>query len=369
MVKKHSCSATAADLFGALQTLPGKTVDAIEKNRGSLGTTIEDVCEALRKAGEEGTFKPTVIEDAFVKWDRRNQRKLSQAAGQDMEDWAIERRKEVREQLSKENKRGNSQRFRDGKKQAPMTKEKTHLKQSANKPDVKNPAAKSTLDGPEVQPAIPGYQGKTKLVAIPEAISEDVLAAALKAAMGAATLEMHGLRLSAPASAAQQAGPCKRTMKRPAGQEAEEGTEDEKDEDDDEEEEDSDEEEDEEVGEEGGEEGEEDEQEDEEADPEEDHEEEDDDKEGPESDTPTPVNKRPAAAVADNDGGGKVRKIPADDGWTVVLFTRGPTDAKAGATYKEYVDENGIKYRSLKHAVAAGFPGNNEDDKAKDKNH
>ena len=61
-----------------------------------------------------------------------------------------------------------------------------------------------------------------------------------------------------------------------------------------------------------------------------------------------PAMKKPAAKE------GVLKKTAASD-WEILEYVRGPTDKKAGETYKIWVAPDGKTYRSKVSAVAAGF--------------
>ena len=181
----------------------------------------------MRTVSEEATFKPSTLQSALLKFDKKNDCKFSKAAKTKPEAWAQASRNKVSDALRKENKRWNSQKCRDETKQA----EETTPTQAITSPKAK-PTKGTRLNGPDkampnVECAIPGYRGPTKLVAIPEAVSEEVLAATLKAAMGAATLLVEGVTVSAPSGLKAMSAAAKEQTKEKDEENEEEGEEDE----------------------------------------------------------------------------------------------------------------------------------------------
>ena len=178
-----------------------------------------------------------------------------------------------------------------------------------------------------VECAISGYKGPTKLIAVPQAISEDVLAAALKAAMAAATVQVGGVTVSAPPGFKAMASAAKTKAK-----DDEEEDEEAEDDEEHEEEGDGDDDEEEEEEEEGEEEDEgEEEEEDDEAD-----EEVDDRKEQHRGHTKT-VKKRPASVG-----------LPLPEGWKQLIFHRG-----TGEKYYMFESPAGKRFRSIKEVGRA----------------
>ncbi|CAE8639892.1 unnamed protein product, partial [Polarella glacialis] len=199
----------------------------------------QEIESNLREVDPSGLIKQCVLEEAFSRFDQKYGGKFSTAAGEDSsEEWAKGARETIRAQLAKVNKQRLSQKTRDAKskeedkdeeeEEPPATTKKPARKlvgkaTSPSKPYepksedeeeeeeppgiTKKPAGK--LVGKATSPIKP-YEPKTaepkeatlqtgtKMISVPATISEAVLAAAIKAAMGAQTVQVHGLTVSAP---------------------------------------------------------------------------------------------------------------------------------------------------------------------------
>ena len=303
---------------------------------------------ALRTVNEEATFKPSTLQSALLKFDKKNDCKFSKAAKMTPDDWAQASREKVRDVLRKENKRRNSQKWRDDQKDAAEEVQPKGSKSQQAEPKKKEKMSNAGEVPPGVECAIPGYKGPTKLIAVPEAISEEVLAAALKAAMAAATLQIGNVIVSAPsgfkssASSAKSNGKAKE--KDDEAEEDEKGEEEEGDEgedgdDDDEEEEDEEEDEDEGDDEDEGEDDEDEDEGDEEGtgdegsgkDPE------DGSKAGQHKGNAKAVKKRPASVDP-----------PLPDGWKKLTFLR-----SSGQQYYMFESPAGKRFRSMKEVGRA----------------
>ena len=93
---------------------------------------------ALRNVSAEGTFKPTTLQSALLKFDKKNDCKFSKASDIKPGDWAKTSRSKVRDAFAKENKRRNAQKHRDEEKKAEEPTSANAMKGSQPKPKKKS---------------------------------------------------------------------------------------------------------------------------------------------------------------------------------------------------------------------------------------
>ena len=99
-----------------LHGLSGHVLDQIEGAKGKLQPAMKLIASRLRSLDRSGTFSQKALEDAFQRFDDENNNKFSKASKKSPSVWAKDARIELRKELSKENKRANSQLARDNAK-------------------------------------------------------------------------------------------------------------------------------------------------------------------------------------------------------------------------------------------------------------
>ena len=204
MPRQSSCGTSAPVLYEALRGQTGAEVDSIKDNKGSLALIIMQVEREFREVDEKATFKKTVIEEAFVQFDKGRQKMFSMAAKLTSEKWGEKARKEIRAELDKVNKRMNSQKARDEAKSVQSEASGGPTPVGHDQAGASSKVSESQI--PSVRPfqplpvmsQAPSQQSPTKLIQVPAEVDESVIAAAIAAAMRLRIVKVGIVSVSAP---------------------------------------------------------------------------------------------------------------------------------------------------------------------------